>query len=93
MFCCSLGYCASSKPIAPAIEWWLTQQDKFVGADVTTYRNPDNTYSIAHWNVNGVKQPTDEELSVIVANYELQPKSKSIEERITALEAKSATTP
>ena len=76
-------------PSSP-LEWWLRSQGKFDGASVCTKQNPDGTFSITKWIVNGVKQPTDSEVDQIIANYELQPKPKTLEERVTTLESKTA---
>lgn len=51
--------------LGKALEWWLRGQDKFIGAKVET---KDGV--ITAWDANGVVQPTDAEIAVIVSDYE-----------------------
>ena len=72
------SFCEAStkRPSALAIEWWLRGQDKFEGAKINTQELPNGKYEITNWETNGVSQPTDAELEVIINNYEQYLKDK-----------------
>ena len=88
VFIAGISY-AGDKPIAPALEWWLRGQDKFVGSSVSTAQDKDGKYVVIGWKVDGVEQPTDKDLEKIVSDYEKLPKPKTLEERIADLEKKN----
>ena len=82
----STGFCAH------ALQWWLEDMsgNPFIGAKICTKQvgNSDQ-FTITKWEVDGIEQPTDEEIEQIIADYEsgyVPPKTEA--ELIAELEAR-----
>ena len=69
-FISTLSFSSTDRPSAIAIEWWLRGQNKIDGAKINTKQLPDGKYEITHWEANGVSQPTNAQLEIIIDGYE-----------------------
>lgn len=76
------------KPPAEALQWWLNSQGKFKGSVVNTVETKDGKYAVTKWNVNGISKPNDVQVEQIMSDFEKQPKTKTLEDRVTELEKK-----
>jgi len=54
---------------AHALEWWLRERGKFVGAKVSTKEVSPGQFDITDWDANGVAKPSDAEVTQIISDY------------------------
>lgn len=64
------SYAGTQRFSADALEWWLRNQAKFIGANVDTKKMPNGDWEITRWEANGVVRPTDPEVENIINQYE-----------------------
>lgn len=70
----------ATKYCANALEWWLRNQGKFDGAIVCTQEDSIQNengvfvgtgyFTITKWVVDGVNQPTDDQVNQIIIDYQ-----------------------
>ena len=58
-----------TRPCSDALGWWLNNQGKLDGSSVSTKEISSTEYQITKWVVSGVTQPTDQEVEVIIDDY------------------------
>ena len=90
IFLSPVSFAATNRPSALALEWWLRGQNKVIGAEVCTKQRQDRKFEITCWDANGVSQPTNAELDIIIDGYEAFLASEDIRKRgrLTALKAR-----